>query len=83
MSDVIIAVVGVVSMLTIAGLGAMTGYRLSHASRSERRRGLIVVLVLAIFSPVLHGAAIFVWAGLVGGVGAYIVGRQRQIRDSG
>ena len=70
-----IAVIAVV-FLSVAAFGAAVGYRLVQRQLSERRRALVIGLVTAAVSPILHAGAVFVWAGLLAALAAYMAGRR-------
>ncbi len=75
MLDIVIPTAIIVTMVTAAVGGAGIGYGLRRESRSKRRWGLVVGVIVAVVSPVLHGLAPIVWAGLVGSLVAYVAGR--------
>lgn len=82
MLDMVVPV-AIIAIIVLAALGgAAVGYRLSRASRSKRRGGLVGVIV-ALVSPILHGLAPIVWAGLAGSLAAYLAGRLAVRRGDG
>ncbi len=83
MLDIVIPTAIIVTMVTAAVGGAGIGYGLSHDSRSKRWRGLVVGVIAALVSPVLHGLAPIVWAGLAGSLVAYVAGRLAVSRGNG
>lgn len=77
-ADVVIPALIISAVLAVgAATGGVVGMWLSRQSRTQRRRGLAVASVIAVISPILHSAALIVWAGLFGTLAAYVVGRRR------
>ncbi|HEV2070281.1 MAG TPA: hypothetical protein VGR26_10845 [Acidimicrobiales bacterium] len=77
MADEIAIAVIATFVLAVSALGAAIGYRVSRAPRRERRRTLVIALIIAAVSPVLHAGVVVVWPGLLSALAAYGLGRRR------
>ncbi len=83
MLDIVIPAAIIVMVVMGALGGAGIGYWLSRESRTKRRRGVVAGIMAALVSPVLHGLAPIVWAGLAGSLVAYLAGRLAVSRGNG
>ncbi len=76
MSGDVVIPLGIYALFIVAAIaGAGLGYVLSGASRQDRRLALILGLVAAVVSPILHSLAPAVWAALLGALAGYARGR--------
>ncbi|HEV2811301.1 MAG TPA: hypothetical protein VGV93_13005 [Acidimicrobiales bacterium] len=77
MADEIAIAVIATAVLATSALGAAIGYRLSRAPQRDRRRTLVIALIIAAVSPLLHAGVVVVWPGLLSALAAYSLGRRR------
>ncbi len=81
--DVVIPL-GIYALLFVAVIaGAGVGYVLSGESRGDRRLALIIGLLAAVVSPILHSLAPIVWAALLGALAGYARGRSSRRTERG
>lgn len=83
MLEIIISAIFIALLLAAALGGGVTGYALSRASRSARWLALIIGLLAAVASPILHALAPIVWAPLLGALTGYVAGRFTFSRQRG